>query len=265
MVGAVARRLADEHGRPVRVLLSREDVVRLGPKRPPIAAGIRADGTGVRAGGAHAGPRGGRRARRRPASPSRRSTWPGRRRRWPCAAPAGSRRRSCCRRCGPTGPTRSGRPNGAVATAVVDDDRRARHACAAATPLDEVVLRSYCIGAAHMALGWVRSEGIAVDAAGEPHDLTIRSFGILRAVDMPPVDVRIERRRRAAGERLRRRVRRRGRRRLASPRLPAEWPAAGAARRASARLARRSHRRPPLQVGRHERARRPLHPHRASR
>ncbi len=35
---AVARRLADEHGRPVRVVYSREDCVRLGPKRPPIAA-----------------------------------------------------------------------------------------------------------------------------------------------------------------------------------------------------------------------------------
>ena len=46
-LGAVARRLADERGVPVRVLLSREDVVRLGPKRPPIAAGIRADGSGV--------------------------------------------------------------------------------------------------------------------------------------------------------------------------------------------------------------------------
>ena len=44
---AAARALADEHGRPVRVLLSREDAVRLGPKRPPIAAGVRADGTGV--------------------------------------------------------------------------------------------------------------------------------------------------------------------------------------------------------------------------
>src|SRR4029079_15012244 len=38
-VGAVPRQLADEHGRTVRVLLSREDTVRLGPKRPPIAAG----------------------------------------------------------------------------------------------------------------------------------------------------------------------------------------------------------------------------------
>src|SRR5262249_26067086 len=59
-------------------------------------------------------------------------------------------------------------------------------------PLDFVVLRSYCIGAAHMALGWVRSEGIAVDASGEVHDLTIWSFGVLRAVDMPSVEVEIE-------------------------------------------------------------------------
>jgi CO/xanthine dehydrogenase Mo-binding subunit len=42
-----------------------------------------------------------------------------------------------------------------------------------------------------MALGWVWSEGIAVDDDGEPHDLTIRSFGILRAGDMPEVTVKI--------------------------------------------------------------------------
>ena len=36
---AVARTLADRHGRPVRVLSTREDVVRHGPKRPPIGAG----------------------------------------------------------------------------------------------------------------------------------------------------------------------------------------------------------------------------------
>ncbi len=42
-----ARRLADELGRPVRVLWSREDVVRFGPKRPPVAAGVDADGAGV--------------------------------------------------------------------------------------------------------------------------------------------------------------------------------------------------------------------------
>jgi len=53
-------------------------------------------------------------------------------------------------------------------------------------------LRSYCIGAAHMALGWVRSEGIAVDEQGVPVDLTIRSFGILRAVDTPSIEIVIE-------------------------------------------------------------------------
>ena len=58
-------------------------------------------------------------------------------------------------------------------------------------PLDEVVLRSYCIGAAHMALGWVRSEGITVGSDGVPLDLTVRSLGILRAVDMPSIEVEI--------------------------------------------------------------------------
>jgi CO/xanthine dehydrogenase Mo-binding subunit len=42
-----------------------------------------------------------------------------------------------------------------------------------------------------MALGWVRSEGLAVDDAGVPVDLTIRSLGILRAAEMPEVDVEI--------------------------------------------------------------------------
>jgi CO/xanthine dehydrogenase Mo-binding subunit len=42
-----------------------------------------------------------------------------------------------------------------------------------------------------MALGWVRSEGLTVDEAGEVHDLTIRSFGILRAVDTPDIHVTI--------------------------------------------------------------------------
>ena len=42
-----------------------------------------------------------------------------------------------------------------------------------------VTLRSYALGAVHQALGMVWSEGIAVDDAGEPVDLTIRSFGIL--------------------------------------------------------------------------------------
>jgi CO/xanthine dehydrogenase Mo-binding subunit len=81
-------------------------------------------------------------------------------------------------------------PAGATATATVGADAvRIRVDCG--EPLDDVVLRSYCIGAVHMALGWVTSEGLHVDDAGEVHDLTIRSFGILRPAAMPPVEVEI--------------------------------------------------------------------------
>ena len=46
-VPARARHLADQTGDPVRVLWCREDVVRRGPKRPPLALGLRPDGTGL--------------------------------------------------------------------------------------------------------------------------------------------------------------------------------------------------------------------------
>ena len=91
-----------------------------------------------------------------------------------------------------------GTPSGARAGARVEVDEASgtlsavRVRVAAGEILDEVVLRSYAIGAAHMALGWVLSESIAVDGAtGEVRDLTIRSFGIIRARDVPPIDVEI--------------------------------------------------------------------------
>ena len=71
-----------------------------------------------------------------------------------------------------------------------------------------VTLRSYVLGAVHQALGLVWSEGIAVDEAGEPVDLTIRSFGILAAKDMPEVSVTVHEAGPVAGQRVRRRVRR---------------------------------------------------------
>jgi CO/xanthine dehydrogenase Mo-binding subunit len=81
-------------------------------------------------------------------------------------------------------------PDGAQAWAHVDDSGiHVRVQCGLV--LDAVVLRSYCIGAAHMGLGWVRSEGIAVNESGEPVDLTIRSFGVIRAVDTPFIDIEI--------------------------------------------------------------------------
>jgi CO/xanthine dehydrogenase Mo-binding subunit len=83
-------------------------------------------------------------------------------------------------------------PGGGRARASLDDDGVVRVWVDAGQPLDEVVLRSYCVGAAHMALGWVTSEGITVDEDGSPVDLTVRSFGVLRAVDTPPIEVHVE-------------------------------------------------------------------------
>ena len=186
---AAARELADRYRRTVRVVLSREDAVRLGPKRPPVAAGARADGIGVvrvvRTPGiaeaiAAAGP--GLQVEE-VAAPGPPTSARVRAAGWAEAAIllAGARGT----------PTVVRSPSGAEAQAVVGDGAvSVRVSCG--NPLDEVALRSYCIGATHMALGWVWSEGIAVDDDGEPQDLTIRSFGILRARDMPSVEVEIE-------------------------------------------------------------------------
>ncbi len=82
-------------------------------------------------------------------------------------------------------------PNGATAEATLEDGViKVRVRCG--RPLDEIVLRSYCIGAAHMAWSWLTSEALTVDADGVAQDLTIRSFGVLRAIDTPPIEVDID-------------------------------------------------------------------------
>lgn len=193
-LGAVARRLADEHGRPMRVILSREDVVRHGPKRPPMALGVRADGSGEMWAVATPGLRG--------LIEKYAPDWvlhdieiPGSLTTSLSARAAGwaeiAVMRSAVRGSQVLGYTDHViSPEGAEAWASVSDDViRVKVRCGPV--LDHVVLRSYCIGAAHMALGWVRSEGLAMNDVGDPVDLTIRSFGILRAVDMPAVEVEI--------------------------------------------------------------------------
>ncbi len=188
-LAAVARELADRHGRPVRVLWSREDSVRGGPKRPPVAAGARADGTGelhvVRTPGIAgaiarvapglvvtevdvAGP---------PTAAGLRAAG------WAEAAVllAGARGHLL-----PVEGPEGGRAEAEVAAG------RIRVRVAAGDPLDVVTLRSYAIGAAHMAFGWVTGESLTVDEAGQVHDLTIRSFGIPRAIDTPPIDVEVD-------------------------------------------------------------------------
>ena len=178
-VMADARRLADEHGRTVRVLWSREDCVRMGPKRPPMAGGVRADGTGeivvVRTPGI---------------VDAVASVAPGLRViEVDVAGPPTALLRAPWAEAAMLAGTAPASGSGRASATITDEGVRVRVACG--DPLDEVVLRSYCIGATHMALGWVRSEGIAVDEAGDVHDLTIRSFGILRAQDMPRVEVEI--------------------------------------------------------------------------
>jgi xanthine dehydrogenase small subunit len=190
-LGETVRRLADHHGRPVRLLGTREDVVHFGPKRPPIAAGVRSDGTGV----------------------IRVVATPGIASRISVVAPgldviqvsaAGPPTSAAVRAAGwaeaavllasVTGSPEYviSSPAGATAAAAIGDDGAISIRVTCGRPLDEIVLRSYCVGAAHMALGWVTSEGLSVDADGVPHDLTIRSFGILRAIDTPPIHVEID-------------------------------------------------------------------------
>ncbi len=190
---AAARRLADRYRRPVRVLLSREDVVALGPKRPPLAAGIQDDGTGVM------------RVARTPgvaalvnqvapgiaveevgvAGPATSASVRGAG--WVEAAVLLSAQAAGS----PGRLARVAVPWGGWAEASIASDGGIDVRVSCGEVLDEVVLRSYCTGAAHMGLGLVRSEGIAVDTQGEPCDLTIRSFGVLRGVDMPEVRLQL--------------------------------------------------------------------------
>ena len=187
----VARRLANEHQRPVRVVLSREDVVRRSPKRPPMALAVRSDGSGevwvARTSGLAA------------IIDHYANDWLVHE-----VDVAGPMTSICVRSVGwaeiavmkssVSAETEWGdyvvSPDGAQAWARIDDSGiHVRVKCGEV--LDAVVLRSYCIGAAHMGLGWVRSEGIAVNESGEPVDLTIRSFGVIRAVDTPLIEIEI--------------------------------------------------------------------------
>ena len=76
-------------------------------------------------------------------------------------------RRSCSSAAAAGRPPAGARsPTGAAAEVSRRADGRVRVRVSAGDPLDEVVLRSYGIGAAHMALGWVTSRGsLTVDPA----------------------------------------------------------------------------------------------------
>ena len=195
-----ARHLANELGHPVRVLWSREDTVRRGPKRPPLAAGLRADGTGIiriaRTPGAadvlravlpHAeivevevpGP---------PTSMDIRAAV------WAEAhmlAAALNRLQSGDSLDAGNATVEVASPTGATARATVSLAGIDMY-IDAGDPLDVTTLRSYAIGATHMAWSWVTSEALTVDAEGEVHDLTIRSFAIARSADTPNINITIQ-------------------------------------------------------------------------
>jgi aerobic-type carbon monoxide dehydrogenase small subunit (CoxS/CutS family) len=193
----VARRLADEAGRPVLALYSRQDSVRLAPKRPPIAAGLRRDGSGTVRVVACEG-----------IEDAIRSALPGvdvdlvevqgpgasaelRGAGWVegfCLALAAGADT-------PLG-TRDGEavvvdlaPGGRARVSIGDEGVDVE--VAAGEVLSEAVLRSYVEGAVHMALGLVTSESLAVAEDGTVEEDTMRSFGVLTAAEMPEVGVRI--------------------------------------------------------------------------
>jgi len=205
-VPARARELSDETGEAVRVLWRREDVVRRGPKRPPLAIALRPDGTGIlrvatTQGSADLGPLTARvhelcpgvhveqvEVAGPPVAPELRGAG------WAEALAARSALEVPAAEPG-TGRAQVVLPGVGRAHVEVhlgDGERgRVEVDVWAGEILCPTTLRSYALGAVHQALGMVWSEGIAVDAAGDPVDLTIRSFGILAARDVPEVVVRL--------------------------------------------------------------------------
>ncbi len=201
---AVAQRLAGETGRPVRAVWSREDVVRGGPKRPPVAVGVDRNGNGVLRAGRSAGdgPLAGYADAVAAGLPGlaveyvdvagpptsvdlRGAGWA------EAAVVAGALPFALSGTTGPGLPVEVVGRRGGRARVTIGADGSVEVAVWAGEVLDRVTLRSYCLGAVHQALGWVRHEAVAVDRHGEVHDLTIRSFGILPARDTPHVHVTI--------------------------------------------------------------------------
>ena len=208
-VPTAARALADASGDAVRLLWRREDVVRRGPKRPPLAVALRADGSGIvrvgrTEGSADLAPLLGRVEASSPGVTVELADVTG-----PPVSPdlrgAGWAEVLAVRAALDAAATTGAGAGFADVHVAVPGAGRARvelHVDEATRGWAEVdvwageilcpvTLRSYALGAVHQALGMVWSEGIAVDDAGVPVDLTIRSFGILTARDMPLVTVRL--------------------------------------------------------------------------
>ena len=191
-----AKRLAQEQQRPVLATWPREEVVRRGAKRPPLAIALRSDGSGVV------------RIGRTPRSDgfegllaSLAGSFPdisfevaevlgpriGVTHRGAVVAELLAARAALS--AVSNGPVTVEAPNGARTDVSIDQDGSVAVEVCAGRALCKATLSSYVVGAVHQGLGMVRTEGIAVDEAGLVHDLTIRSFGIITAAQMPRVTV----------------------------------------------------------------------------
>jgi len=191
-----AREAASTLGEPVLAVWSREAVVRLGKKRPPLAIGLRADGSGVVRVGVTAH------------SDDFRNLVDLVRGLLPdievelvdvLGPPVGATHRGAIlsevlalrASMGESDVVSVTSPSGARA----DVELRDGEICvtvSAGEPLCPVTLRSYVIGAAHAAYSFATSEGLAINDRGEVQDLTIRSFGILTLSAMPTISVTIK-------------------------------------------------------------------------
>lgn len=222
-VAEAARELAAHLERPVRTLFSREDVVDRGPKRPPIAATARFVEGRVEIDGVVVGAAACATLARYETSLAYGVDTPSR---WESVTVTGPPVSTEFRAFGLAEHTllveSALRAAGVARRDLVTDERLVRVMLdtavlhpdgaaagarvergaggieqivvrvAAGDPLDAVVLRSYAIGAAHMALGWMTSERLVVDPeTGDVLDRTIRSFGVVRAKDTPPIEVTI--------------------------------------------------------------------------
>ena len=189
IVTAVAEHLATEYDRAVRVLFSREDAIRLGAKRPPVAGAANADGTGVLRVVATPGideaihavaP--GLTVEHVQVPTELRTSTQVRGAGWVEAVALLALAAGKLDRVQPI-------DSGWAEASVTSDGINVR--VGAGQVLDEVVLRSYCIGAAHMGYSLVMGESLAVDADGIVQDLTVRSFGVVRASDTPTIHIEI--------------------------------------------------------------------------
>ena len=196
-VASDAEELARTHGVPVRVRWTREAVVLRGEKRPPLALGLRADGSGVvRLGWTRGSPRLDRvRAELALLHPGLEVEVVE-----VAGPPVGTSHRGAgiaevlaalaVLGAGSDGRCEVSTANGARASVAAGDGVLSVR-LDAGDPRCVATTRSFAIGAAHQGFSMVTSEGIAVDHDGIPVDLTIRSFGVVPARAFPHVDVEV--------------------------------------------------------------------------